>query len=95
MAEKSIQDRLKEAQTRYKALQAQRDQVIHEAGAEENKLTEAYTKLRDLGVEGPEKLTSRQLQELVQSLQTELEQKLAVLETELTNGEQLVQGLSS
>jgi vacuolar-type H+-ATPase subunit D/Vma8 len=95
MPEVSTQDRLKDAQTRYKALQAKRDQVIHEAGAVENKLAEAYAKLRELGVENPENLTAKQLQEMAQAHSSELEQKLTVLETELTNGESLIQGLNS
>jgi len=81
---------LRDIQARVKALASKRDSIIRDAGAEENKLEEAYGKLRELGIEDPEKLTIEQLNEQVQALQVELQQKQEAMEAQLAQGEKLM-----
>jgi len=86
-----IQERLRKAQALVKTLQASRDQINRDAGAEENKLREAYGKLKELGVDDPEGMSPKDMQALAESLQAELEGKLAALEQQLAQGEALMQ----
>lgn len=81
---------LREIQSRVKELTSKRDQIIRDQGSEQRKLEEAYEKLRELGIENPEKLSALEIQALATQLQTELEGKLATLETQLTEGEALM-----
>lgn len=81
---------LKEIQSKVKELASKRDQIIRDQGIEERKLEEAYEKLRELGVEDPEKLTAQEIQDLATKLQKELEEKLAALETQVKAGEELM-----
>ena len=81
---------LRDIQARVKALASKRDQIIRDAGAEENKLEEAYGKLRELGIDGPETLTVEDLQAMSEKLQTELAQKVSDMETQVAKGEQLM-----
>ena len=81
---------LKEIQTKVKELASQRDRIIRDQGIEERKLEEAYEKLRELGIENPEELSAQEIQDLAVKLQTELEEKLAALETQVNAGEQVM-----
>jgi capsule polysaccharide export protein KpsE/RkpR len=84
------QERLKKAQALVKTLQTSRDQINREAGAEENKLRDAYGKLRELGIENPEGMTPKDMQALAETLRAELEEKLTALEQQLAQGEALM-----
>lgn len=77
-------------QTKVKTLASKRDQIIRDQGIEERKLEEAYEKLRELGVENPESLSAQEIQDLATKLQTELDEKLTALETQVTQGEALM-----
>ena len=81
---------LKDIQTKVKTLASKRDQIIRDQGIEERKLEEAYEKLRELGVENPETLSAQEIQDLAEKLQTEFTEKLAALETQVTQGEALM-----
>ena len=49
MAELSIQERLRAAQAKVKALNSSREQIIGDARVEEQKLKQAYSNLKELG----------------------------------------------
>ena len=81
---------LKEIQSKVKELAGKRDQIIRDQGIEERKLEEAYEKLRELGIENPENLSAKEIQDLAVKLQAELEEKLVALETQVNAGEALM-----
>jgi hypothetical protein len=81
---------LREIQNRVKELTSKRDQIIRDQAVEQRKLQEAYEKLRELGIENPEKLSGQEIAALATQLQTELEGKLTALEMQLTEGEALM-----
>lgn len=83
-------ERLQQLKTRVNALQSSKDQINREAGIEQRKLDEAYEKLRELGVENPEAMSAKALQELADTAKTQLDEKLTVLEGQLTQGETLM-----
>ena len=56
-----IQEQLRLAQAKVKALSSRRDQVIRDAGIEEQKLQHLYESLRQLGVSDPEALSEDKL----------------------------------
>ena len=85
------QDSLREIQTRVKKLQSTRDEIIGTFKVQESKRDEAYAKLRELGVENPEKLTSKELQALADQKRAELAEKVAALNEQLAQGEKLIQ----
>ena len=58
------QESLKEIQARVKKLQSTRDEIIGTFKVQESKRDEAYAKLRELGIEKPETMTSKELQAL-------------------------------
>jgi hypothetical protein len=95
MAELSIQDRLRSAQAKVKALNSTREQIIGDARVEEQKLKQAYSNLKELGIEGPENLTIKELRALEISSKAELEEKLLAIETQLAKGEELIQKYNS
>jgi hypothetical protein len=84
------QDTLKEVQARVKALQSTRDSIIGTFKVQESKRDEAYDKLRTLGIENPEKMSSKELQALADTKRAELAEKVSALNDQLTQGEQLV-----
>jgi hypothetical protein len=84
------QDSLRQVQQRVKALQGTRDEIIGTFKVQESKRDEAYAKLRELGIENPEKMTSRELQALADQKRTELADKVAALNEQLAQGEQLI-----
>lgn len=85
------QDDLKTIQARVKKLQGTRDEIIGTFKVQESKRDEAYTRLRELGIESPEKLTSKQLQALADEKRTELTDKVTALNEQLAKGEELIQ----
>jgi hypothetical protein len=85
------QDSLREIQTRVKKLQSTRDEIIGTFKVQESKRDEAYAKLRELGIENPEKLTSKELQALADQKRAELAEKVATLNEQLAQGEKLIQ----
>lgn len=84
------QETLKEVQTRVKALQSTRDSIIGTFKVQESKRDEAYAKLRELGIESPEKMTSKELQALADQKRAELAGKVSALNDQLAQGEQLI-----
>lgn len=84
------QDTLKEIQTRVKKLQGTRDDILGTFRVQENKRDEAYAKLKELGIENPEKLTAKELQALADQKRAELAEKVAVLNEQLAQGEKLI-----
>jgi hypothetical protein len=85
------QETLKEVQARVKALQGTRDSIIGTFKVQESKRDEAYAKLRELGIESPEKMTSKELQALADRKREELAAKVATLNEQLAQGEKLIQ----
>jgi hypothetical protein len=85
------QESLKEIQSRVKKLQSTRDEIIGTFKVQESKRDEAYAKLRELGIENPEKLTSKELQALADQKRAELAEKVATLNEQLAQGEKLIQ----
>ncbi len=83
-------ERLQQLKARVTALQSSKDQINREAGIEQRKLDEAYEKLRELGVENPETMSAKTLQELADTAQIQLDEKLTALEGQLTQGETLM-----
>jgi len=84
------QETLKEVQARVKALQSTRDSIIGTFKVQESKRDEAYAKLREQGIENPEKLTSKELQALADEKRAELAEKVTALNEQLAQGEALV-----
>lgn len=84
------QDTLKTIQARVKSLQSTRDSIIGTFKVQESKRDEAYAKLKELGVESPEKLTSKELQALADAKREELAEKVTALNAQLEQGEQLI-----
>jgi hypothetical protein len=84
------QDTLREVQARVKALQGTRDSIIGTFKVQESKRDEAYAKLREIGIENPEKLTSKELQALADLKRAELAEKIASINEQLTQGESLI-----
>lgn len=84
------QETLREVQGRVKALQGTRDEIVGAFKVQESKRDEAYAKLRELGIENPEKLTAKELQALADQKREELAEKVAALNEQLAQGESLI-----
>jgi hypothetical protein len=84
------QESLKEIQARVKKLQGTRDEIIGTFKVQESKRDEAYGKLRELGIENPEKMSSKELQALADQKRGELAEKIATLNEQLAQGEKLI-----
>lgn len=91
MPEISIQERLQVAQAKVKALSSNREKIIGDARVEEQKLKQAYSNLKDSGIENPENMTIKELRTLEASSKAQLEEKLVAVEDQLTKGEELIQ----
>lgn len=85
-----IQEQLRTAQARVKALAGKRDQLNREVGVEEQKLKQVHDNLRALNVTNPESLSVEALKKLAEDTQSELEVNLSNLMTSLENGESLL-----
>lgn len=85
-----IQERLRAAQAKVKALNSSREQIIGDARVEEQKLKQAFNNLKDLGIENPEGMTIKELKALETTSKAELEDKLVAIETQLARGEELI-----
>lgn len=85
------QESLKEIQARVKKLQGTRDEIIGTFKVQESKRDEAYAKLKELGIENPEKMTSKELQALADQKREELSEKVTALNEQLAQGEKLIQ----
>ena len=85
-----VQEQLRLAQLRVKALSSRRDQIIQEAGREEQKLQHLYDSLRQLGVGSPEGMSEGDLEELAASTNAELGKSLQELAEALARGEALL-----
>ena len=90
-----VQEQLRLAQLRVKALSSRRDQVLRDAGVEEQKLQHLYESLRQLGVGSPEAMTEEELRALAAQTQGELEESLRGLAEALTKGEALLKEYDS
>jgi len=82
---------MKEMQGRVKKLQGTRDEIIGTFKVQESKRDEAYVKLRELGIENPEKMTSKELKALADQKRAELAEKIASLNEQLAQGEKLIE----
>jgi hypothetical protein len=91
MSDLSIQDRLRTAQAKVKALNSNREKIIGDARVEEQQLKQAYSNLKDSGIENPENLTIKELRTLEVSSKAQLEEKLVAVEDQLAKGEELMQ----
>lgn len=89
------QEQLRLAQSRVKAFSSRRDQVIRDAGIEEQKLQHLYESLRQLGVSDPEALSEDKLRELAALTQKDLEENLRGLADALARGEALLKEYES
>lgn len=81
---------LKLVQDQIKVFAVKRDQIIGEIGREEGQLENAQTKLRELGIENPEALSSEELETMAQQIQIQLSEKVSALEEQLKTGELLI-----
>jgi len=86
-----IQEQLRNAHARVKVLAGKKDQVIREAGIEEQKLQQAYENLKQLGIADPENYSEEMLIELSSETQKTLETNLQNLLAALAEGEALLQ----
>ena len=84
------QDTLKEIQARVKKLQGTRDEILGTFRVQESKRDEAYAKLKELGIESPEKMSSKELQALADQKRAELAEKITALNEQLAQGEKLI-----
>jgi hypothetical protein len=84
------QESLKQLQGRVRSLQGTRDEIIGAFRVQESKRDEAYAKLRELGIENPEKMTSKELQALADQKRAELAQKVTTLDEQLAQGEEQI-----
>ncbi len=84
-------ERLQAAKARVTALQSGRDKINQQRGLEQGKLDEAYKKLKELGIENPEAMAGKELQALADSLEAQLTEQLTTLETQLEQGEALME----
>lgn len=84
------QESLRAAQARVKALQGARDEIIGQFKVQESKRDEAYAQLRALGIEAPEKMSSKELQALADRKRAELAEKMDALVEQLAQGEELI-----
>ncbi len=85
-----IQEQLRTAQARVKTLAAKRDQIIRDAGVEEQKLQQVYENLRHLGVKNPETLSEVELKALAETTSMSLGEALHDLLESLSKGEELL-----
>jgi uncharacterized membrane protein len=85
-----ILDQLKLAQGRVKTLATKRDQIIRDAGVEEQKLQQVYDNLRQLGIDKPESLSEANLKTLAETTEKTLEDNLKSLLESLSKGEALI-----
>jgi len=81
---------LRDVQSRQKILLGKKDQLIREAGIEEQKLAEAMLKLREYGVVNPEKLSAEEMKTKASELELSLVSKLVEITKEITKGEELL-----
>lgn len=84
------QETLKQLQARVKTLQTSRDQIMRVQAQQEQKRDEAYRNLKELGIESPEGLTSKQMQALADEKKAELAERVKALDEQLTQGEGLI-----
>ena len=85
-----IQEQLRLAQTKVKTLASKRDQIIRDAGVEEQKLQQVYENLRQLGVKNPEGMSEADLKTLAESTSLSLGEALHDLTESLAKGEELI-----
>ena len=90
MPETTIQEQLRDAQVRVKGLAAKRDQVIRDAGIEEQKLQQVYDNLKQLGVDAPESLSKEDLEKLAEETKERLFVEMKGLMDALATGEGLL-----
>jgi hypothetical protein len=90
MAELSTQERLKQVQTKVRTLNSTREKIVGDARVEEQKLKQAYSNLKELGIESPEGMTIKELRTLEQEFKSKLEDKLVAIEEQLETGESLI-----
>ena len=91
MSEDNIQEQLRLAQAKVKVLAGKRDQIIRDAGVEEQKLQQVHDNLRQLGIESPESLSKEDLQRLVEVTKEKLAAEMRGLAEALSEGEALLQ----
>ena len=84
------QETLREIQGRVKNLQGTRDEIVGAFKVQESKRDEAYAKLRELGIQNPETMSAKVLQELADAKRSELADKVSALNEQLAQGEQLI-----
>ena len=86
----TVEEQLKDLQRRVKLLTTNRDNIIRDAGIQEQKLQEAHQKLRDLGIKDPEKMSDEDLERLALDLQSKLTAAITELTTLVEEGEKLI-----
>jgi hypothetical protein len=87
---KETEQKIQALQDRVKVLALKRDETMRLIGGEEQKLQEAYAKLRELGVDNPNKLTVKELEELTEKLQSQLDGAVIELTAKVEEGEKLL-----
>ena len=86
----NIQEQLREAQVKVKGLAAKRDQIIRDAGIEEQKLQQVYDNLKQLGIDSPESLSKDDLEKLAEETRLKLLAEMNGLMDAITAGEGLI-----
>lgn len=86
----NIQEQLKEAQAKVKSLAAKRDQIIRDAGIEEQKLQQVYDNLKQLGIDSPESLSKGDLESLAEATRIRLLGEMNSLMDAIAVGEGLL-----
>jgi hypothetical protein len=81
---------LKSIQASVKTLGAQRDRLNRDAGVEERRVQESIEKLKELGIEAPDKLSVAQLSKLRDAAQEELRVKIDLLKGKVEEGQALM-----
>lgn len=81
---------LRDVQNRQKVLLGKKDQLIREAGIEEQKLSDALNKLREYGVADPEDMSADEMQAKATELEQSLATKLVEITEEISKGEALL-----
>ncbi len=90
MSELTTQERLKQAQAKVKLLNSNREKVIGDARVEEQKLKQAYSQLKELGIDNADVLSIDELKALEEQAKAKLEELLVAIEEQVATGESLI-----
>ena len=90
VVEQDFKQELEAVQRQTKLLATKRDGLIREAGIQQQRVTEALGKLKELGVADADKLSVEQLKKLRDKKQKELEAGVAALKAKVADSTRLL-----